>query len=136
MASKSLISCISVALVMVHGAVEPSLLFSSNMVLVASPTQPAKVFGFADPAEVVTLNDSSAHHPKSSYTATADATGAWEIAMAPFVPSPTDSNSFTLTLTGSKGGEPIVARNVAYGDVLLCSGQSNSKFHRCAEARA
>jgi hypothetical protein len=121
---------LSVALVMVHGAVQPSLLFSSNMVLVASPTKPAKVFGFADPAEVVTLTDSSAHHPKISYTATADATtGAWEISMAPFVPNiDTDSNNFTLTLTGSKGGGPIVAHNVAYGDVLLCSGQSNSKF--------
>ena len=65
---------------------------------------------------MVALTDSSEVHPKSSYTATADATtGAWEIAMDPFVPSGTDSNNFTLTLSGSKVGSPIVAENVAYG---------------------
>ena len=71
-------------LTLAHCEVVPSLLFSSNMVLVASPTKHAKVFGFAAPSEVVTLTDSSKVHPKSFYTATADATtGAWEIAIEP-----------------------------------------------------
>jgi hypothetical protein len=69
------------------------------------------------------------------YNTTADpTTGAWQIQLEPFVPvGDIDTNSFTLALTGSNGGEPIVSKNVAYGDVILCSG-TEGLFYICVSA--
>lgn len=108
-------------------AIQPSLLFSDNMVLVSSATLNANIFGTAAPFEHVALDDS---RPGSTRRlATADASGRWLISLAPHVREKGES-SFTLTLSGGgEGGGPShVATNVAYGDVLLCSGQSNMEL--------
>eukprot|EP01052_Picozoa_sp_SAG31_P003212 SAG31_NODE_122_length_23797_cov_39.343812_9_plen_185_part_00 len=67
--------------------------------------------GWADPREEV-------HVSPGGYSATADADGAWSLQLnpAPY------GRSITLTVSGSHGGPPIVARNVSYGDVILCGG--------------
>ena len=57
-------------------------------------------------------------------SAVAAPTGRWRIDLAPHVRAKGEG-SFRLTLRGDSGGPPAVASNVAYGDVLLCSGQSN-----------
>jgi hypothetical protein len=147
-------------------AIQPSLLFSDNMVLASSATQPAVIFGSADPAERGT-NAVTCHHclsarcemllvhnnvpsavfiragaalvltslPRrktsavalddsrpgmSRLTAVADAAGRWQISLKPHVRIKGEP-SFNLTL-GSDSAVSHVASNVAYGDVLLCSG--------------
>jgi hypothetical protein len=93
--------------------------------LLGSPP-PTKLYGTADPGEVVTLTG-SAGFPGSPYTATADSSGEWFIALK--ADDSTDEAAaggpYTLTLTGSKGGSPVVAKDAVFGDVYLCTGQSN-----------
>ena len=105
----------------------PSLLFGDNMVLSESVTRSARIFGFAAAQTVVTLADDNAHHAKARYSATADASGKWTIALGPYVVEPGDANNFTLTLTN--GGAKKTAANAAYGTVLLCRGQSNMELN-------
>ena len=100
--------------------VRPSLLFSDNMVLLSSDTQPATVFGLASPGEVVRLTDSRPNS-NDSHT-TADGGGRWVIRLPPHVRAKGEP-SFELELSGSGVGQIVVARNVAYGEVILCSGQ-------------
>ena len=86
--------------------------------LLGSPP-PTTLHGTADPGEAVTLKG-SAGFPGSPYTAKADSTGKWSIALKPdstVATAPGASSSYTLTLTGSKGGSPVVAKDVVFGDV-------------------
>ena len=118
-------SClILIGLAVANGELRPTLLFSDNMVLAASSTQPATIFGFASSGEKVTLTANASWLPRQKYTEIAGDDGSWRIDLAPHVPT-IDEQSFTLTLQGSKGSGDITAVNVAYGTVLLCSGQSN-----------
>ncbi|MFC4296338.1 sialate O-acetylesterase [Novosphingobium tardum] len=52
----------------------------------------------------------------------ADATGGWQ-ATFPAQPAATD-----LSITARSGEDSMIVRNVAIGDVFLCSGQSNMEF--------
>ena len=130
-----------------HPANTPRLsstyLFSNNMVLQQSSTLPAKVSGRvteqgpagqAREATLVTLTSSNEFHPRQSYTAAVDSSGKWEVVLQPYVVEDGDSNKFTLKATASRASNPnehvaeIIVRNVAYGEVLLCSGQSNMEI--------
>lgn len=94
--------------------------------LLGSPP-PTTLYGTADPGEAVTLKG-SAGFPGSPYTATADISGKWSIALksdSTVATANAAGGSYTLTLTGSKGGSPVVAKDVVFGDVYLCTGQSN-----------
>lgn len=90
----------------------------SNMVLQRAPAQ-AVIWGHhAQPSELVTATlDHGA-----SWNAVAGEDGSWSIRLDP---QPASINR-TLTLQHSKLGRRRVLRNVAFGDVFLCSGQSNS----------
>lgn len=55
-------------------------------------------------------------------TAIADSNGHWEATLAP------QRAETGLTLTVSTDEKTLVYRNVAYGEVWLCSGQSNMEF--------
>ena len=62
---------------------------------------------------------------KLPYRTKADGNGEWAITLA----ADTTTNvplagAFKLTLAG-EGGLPITAENVVFGDVFLCTGQSN-----------
>ena len=115
-------------------------LFSNNMVLQQSRTLPARVSGWvaeqgpagqASEATIVTLTSSNQHHPRQSYTTAVDSSGKWQVVLQPYVVEDGDSNKFTLKVTASRASNPnehvaeITVRNVAYGEVLLCAGQSN-----------
>ena len=90
-------------------------LFSSNMVLQRAPQQ-AVMWGTGAPSNniTVTLDGSLAN------SSTVDSAGRWLLALPPQPASlnhtitVTDGNTITITLS-----------NVAFGDVYLCSGQSN-----------
>ena len=103
-------------------------LFSDGMVLQTNYEGGLRPFlhGSAAPGEVVTLTGApSRTKGKSHFSATADATGRWVMQLDPHIQAKTDPQAgFTLTLSGSLSPRStIVARNVVYGDVFLCSGQ-------------
>ena len=89
---------------------------SSNMVLQRGPQQ-AQVWGTAAAGSVVVLQLDSAQ-----YKTFADADGNWIYAF----PAQQASTDRTLTITGD--GQTIKLGNIAFGDVYLCSGQSNMGF--------
>ena len=91
---------------------------SSNMVLQRSP-QRARLWGVASPSSIVNVTlDSS----PTAYRAFADSDGNWTIDL-PATPASIDH---TLTITGD--GQTVKLTNIAFGDVYICSGQSNMEF--------
>ena len=75
------------------------------------------IWGSAKPGSpvVVTLGD-------RAYTARADAAGRWRVTLPPMKPGPPRE----LTIEGE--GERLRFRDVAVGDVWVCSGQSNMEW--------
>jgi len=116
------------------GAAEFASYFSDNMVL--QRDVPCPVWGYGDPNEkvelaissLITTNDGVSVYELPPYTATADADGRWRINLNPTAAG----GPYTLTLRGDKGNSAI--GNVMFGDVYLCSGQSNMEF-RVAQAK-
>ena len=89
---------------------------SSNMVLQRGPQQ-ARVWGMAAPGSVLALTLDSAQ-----YKTFADSTGAFTFDF----PAQSASVDRTISITGD--GRTVTFTNVAFGDVYLCSGQSNMEF--------
>src|SRR5205814_1079697 len=59
-----------------------------------------------------------------SATATADDNGQFKAKLPPLAPGEASS----LTVSGDKTDQPIVLKDVAVGDVWICSGQSNMQM--------
>ncbi len=76
-----------------------------------------KIWGWAGPAEVVTLG-----LEEKKYTAVTNAEGKWTITLPPH----TAGGPYTIKLSASND---IVIDNVLFGDVWVCSGQSNMEFN-------
>ena len=85
----------------------------------------AFVFGYAIPAESITVNLtlSAAPHAASNYTAVVDASGYWIVTL-----NPLSEAAFTLTVSGSASANTVVVRDCVGGDVYFCGGQSNQCF--------
>ncbi|OWK37636.1 sialate O-acetylesterase [Fimbriiglobus ruber] len=98
--------------------VKPHPLFTDNMVLQQGVSLP--VFGMADPGEEVTVTLTG---PKGSATAKteADKTGHWKV----LLDKQTAGTGFSLTAAGKNKAE---FKNVAVGEVWVCSGQSNMEM--------
>ena len=88
--------------------------FSSNMVLQRGPKQ-ATVWGEAVPGSSITV----AVGGEKAGSATADWEGNWQAALTA---QPLRLNT---SLTVTDGVTTLNLTNVAFGDVYLCSGQSN-----------
>ncbi len=86
-------------------------LISDNMVL--QRDEPLKIWGWSSAGEKITLTFN-----KKSYKTTASAAGKWEIDL-PAQPASV-SNTFIFT-----GKNTVSVKNIAFGDVWFCSGQSN-----------
>ncbi len=99
----------------VKADVKPAKLIGDNMVLQREGSAP--VWGTADPGETitVTLGDQKT-------TATADANGNWKAVFQGLKPN----NGETMTIAGKSN--TITVKNVAVGDVWICSGQSNMDY--------
>ena len=109
-----------------EAAVETNALFSDGMVIQTFAdgplTKPTTLYGTADPHEKITLT-ASPGFPGAPYSTTADANGQWSIQLKPDVPSSATEalqGSFEVTISG--GSSSIVARDVVFGDVYLCTG--------------
>lgn len=99
-------------------ALRMPVVFSSNMVLQRAP-QSARVWGWANAGVTVTVSIAGQTH-----TATAGSDGSW---LATLNPVGVSSTEYTLAVTDSQGGS-VSLSNVLFGDVFLCSGQSNMQF--------
>jgi sialate O-acetylesterase len=102
--------------------VKPHPLFSDDMVLQRGGECP--VWGTADPGEPVTVKlvrQSTSGAEMSSVSTTADKDGKWRANVDAIKPG----TGCTLTI---KGKNEIAFKNVAIGDVWICSGQSNMEW--------
>lgn len=87
---------------------------SDNMVLLQDT--PANVWGWADPQEKVSVQFSG-----KTAEATADADGKWSVKLEVLQPSATGD----LVVAGKN---TLTVKNVAVGEVWVCSGQSNMEW--------
>jgi hypothetical protein len=80
------------------------------------------MYGTAEPNEIVTIAGLSRRSANGvPYPTTADASGAWRLQLDPYQAGAI----FNATITGSVSSNTIEITDIVYGDVILCSGQSN-----------
>lgn len=103
---------------------------ASNMVLQRAPARPNIWGNNVHPGETVTVQltpaaaaAAGAAGAASSWSTTAAQNGSWSIAMDP---QPVSTGAAIEVRTSS--GRSQVITNIAFGDVYLCSGQSNMEF--------
>jgi sialate O-acetylesterase len=104
--------------------VKPHPLFSDHMVLQRG--RPVPVWGTAAPGETIQVTVAAAAPggrtaPGVAVAAVADAAGKWRADL----PGMTPGTGLTLTI---KGTNTVELKDVAVGDVWLCSGQSNMEW--------
>jgi hypothetical protein len=100
------------------------LFIDSNMVLQREPERAALWGSTAAAGETITVVLSTASNSApNTWTTTASANGSWAIDMDP---QPASTGA-TIKVSGSSGRTQTL-KNVAFGDVVLCSGQSNMAF--------
>ena len=92
-------------------------LFSDDAVLQRSRAIP--VWGWAKPGDTVTV----ALDGKTS-RATADASGRWMARIGPYPAG----GPHTLRVSDANPADTVTRKNILFGDVWLCSGQSNMEF--------
>jgi len=109
-----------VVMVMVVAMCDAALILSntlnSHMVLQRAPAQ-AAVWGWSNPKDSVNVNFNN-----KDYSATADTTGLWQVSLA----ATAAGGPYVITITTAT--EKIVLEDVLFGDVWVCSGQSNMEF--------
>jgi sialate O-acetylesterase len=86
-------------------------LISDNIVL--QRDQPIKIWGWASPNEKLTVLFN-----KKTFKTTTSENGKWEL----LLPAQSAGTAYKMVL---KGKNEITINNIAFGDVWLCSGQSN-----------
>ena len=85
---------------------------------------PAPVWGWAAPGVSVTVTLSKDGQPVGeALTAKADETGRWKVAL----PAQAAGGPYTLAI--SQPGETVTFSDVLFGDVWICSGQSNMEMN-------
>lgn len=109
---------------MSRGAVMLPQIFSDNMVLQTRLNygQRPLIFGYADPSEVVTVNITIGQSATTLSGVANSTTGYFSITL----PANNEVTNVTLRIAGSADPSNVTTiRGAAYGDVLLCGGQSN-----------
>jgi len=90
-------------------------LFGDQMVLQQNKSVP--MWGWADPGEDIHVIDQD-----KTLTTKADAQGKWKVSLAPR----SSGGPYTITV---KASNSITLSNVMFGEVWLCSGQSNMQWN-------
>ena len=100
-------------------------LFSDHMVIqdqrLSPDTPPTTLYGHAPPGAVVTLSGL----PGGKQMTEADGDGAWALEIYRDRGMDPEAAAGPYDLTLAAGDEQLFARDVYFGDVFLCSGQSN-----------
>ena len=94
-----------------------SHLFTDHAVLQQQTLAP--VWGWGDPGKTVTVSGSWS---KETVKTTVGADGAWRVSL------PTGVAGTGYTLTVKSGKETLTVRDIALGEVWICSGQSNMEM--------
>lgn len=81
--------------------------------MVLQRDQPLPIWGWASPGEQVTIT-----HKGKKYKGKTDASGSWKIMLPPMPPG----GPYNMIIAGKN---TIVLKDVLFGDVWFCSGQSN-----------
>ena len=89
-------------------------IFCDNMVLQREVT--VKIYGTADEGEVITVTIDGTEN-----STTTDSLGQWSVDMPPH----TAGGPYTMQIQGNRNE---IINNILYGDVWLCSGQSNMEY--------
>lgn len=99
---------------------------SHNAVLPRAPTVPLLWGHAGSPGERVSglLLDAD-RKTVDSASAVVDADGSWAVAMSPQPPS---LGAHTLRVTAPSDPDGVTLEKISFGDVWLCSGQSNMEF--------
>jgi sialate O-acetylesterase len=98
-----------------YATVKLPLIFQSNMVL--QRDKEISLWGFADAGETVTV---SFHN--NSYKVVSTKEGKWTIK----IPAQTAGGPYEMTIVGKSNS--IDLKNILFGDVWVCGGQSNMQF--------
>lgn len=114
-AFKFVILLIFINILNVDAQIRLPKLISDNMVL--QRDKPIRIWGWASPKEKITLTLN-----KNKYKTTTDISGKWEL----MLPAQSAATAQEITL---KGKNEITIKNVAFGDVWFCSGQSNMEHN-------
>lgn len=92
---------------------------SDNMVL--QQKTKAKIWGWSQPADVITINVSWS---KKTFSAVADKSGKWHL----YINTPGFCTGQSMEILSGKNKEKIKIENILVGEVWLASGQSNMEF--------
>ncbi len=109
------VHCLSMA-GLCHAELTVADIFGDHMVLQAG--QPVPVWGMATPGAKVTVSTDG-----MQVTTTAATDGRWEVRLPAHA-----SSTQGVEVTVSGDGTTVVLQDVVFGDVWLCSGQSNMAF--------
>ncbi len=96
------------------GQVRLPRLISNGMIL--QRDSPVNIWGWASPGEKIILDFNN-----RQYNAVADTTGSWKMKTEPV----SAGGPYKMTFTASN---KIEVNDILFGDVWLCSGQSNMEF--------
>jgi sialate O-acetylesterase len=124
---------------MARADVKLAPLFTDDMVL--QRDKPVPVWGAADAGAKITVSMDldqekllpgaySILLPVMRAEATADASGYWRATLPAMHASKVGQQTllYTMTVKNDKDANPLILKNVAIGDVYICSGQSNMEF--------
>ena len=105
-----------------HAEVTLPRVIGSNMVLQRGMQAP--IWGWASPSEEVTITlstEAESLEPISTATVVADTEGNWQTKL----PATQAGGPYTLQI---KGNNTLELRNILFGEVWVCSGQSNMQW--------
>lgn len=97
-----------------YGQIRLPRLISDGMVL--QRESPVTLWGWASPGEGILMDFNN-----RQYKAVADKMGSWRITIQPMV----SGGPYEMTFTASN---KIILKDIMFGDVWLCAGQSNMEF--------
>lgn len=116
------VSVLLFAQTVAHAEVTLPRIIGSNMVLQRNMEAP--IWGWAAPGEEITITLSAEAkdvEPVSTATSIADAAGNWQVKL----PAMAAGGPYTLRV---KGSNTLELTNVLFGEVWVCSGQSNMQW--------
>jgi sialate O-acetylesterase len=98
----------------INGQIRLPRLISDGMILQGE--SPVTVWGWASPGEKISLD-----FDNKQYNTVTDKQGSWKIKLQPVAAG----GPYEMTFTASN---KVVVKDVLFGDVWICSGQSNMEF--------
>jgi sialate O-acetylesterase len=116
-------------LLQVYAAISPftlPLYFNDNMILQRSPAKPV-IWGFANTNSVISTTINGKAYSAQAVALAGTTQYRWTLVLNPTQASNT-SIDITLTETRSDGVSTLTIKNVLFGDVWFCSGQSNMQL--------